>query len=354
MSEPVSFPLVSLQLVSDRHQSVVALMLRVFQHDQQDWSSLLAENFLGEAFGHLPCLLYLDDPRLLDSGFVARFSADRVLLLVPPELTDVSKVMALQAHGYVVTREMPALDVDTRVRFEAAQNAGAKWFAGVWYLETPQKTGSVQAASHALLLRLLPLVAADAEIRELEDIFKQDPQLSYHLLRLVNSVAMGLPKKISSFGQAIAILGRRQLQRWLHLLMFTRQQEHGRLAPLQASAVLRARLLELASAALGATEEKQEQAFIVGLFSLLGTLFGMPTEQIIRPLNLADNIVAALIERRGELGVLLRMAEAAERADRKELSSTLAQVGLSSRDYTQAQFQAYRWMLDVTMEGDGG
>lgn len=328
MSEPVSFPLVSLQLVSDWRQSVVALLLRALRNDQHDWSPLLADNFLGKPFGQLPCLL-------------------------PPELAAKPEFMALQAQGFAVTSEQPVLDVDTRARFEEVKNSGANWICGVWYLEPQLKTGSAQAASQALMLRLLQLVAADAETRELENLFRQDPQLSYQLLKLVNSVAMGLPNKISSFRQAIVILGRRQLQRWLNLLMFTRQQEHGRFAPLQASAMLRARLLELACAARGGNAEKQEQAFIVGMFSLLGTLFGLPTEQLVRPLNLADVIVGALLEGRGELGVLLRMAEAAERADGEALVSALEQAGLSWRDFAQAQFQACRWMLDVTRENDG-
>lgn len=328
MSEPISFPLVSLQLVSDRNQSVVALLLRGLGHDQHDCSPLLAENFLGKPFGPLPCLL-------------------------PPELAVPPEIRAVQAQGGALTSELPVLNVDTRARFEEAKNSGAKLICGIWYLEPQQKTGSAQAASQALMLRLLQLVAADAETRELENIFKQDPQLSYQLLKLVNSVAMGLPSKISSFRQAIVILGRRQLQRWLNLLMFTRQQEHGRLAPLQASAVLRARLLELACAARGGNAEKQEQAFIVGMFSLLGTLFGLPTEQLVQPLNLADGIVGALLEGRGELGALLRMAEAAERADGEALAAALMQAGLSWRDFAQAQFQACRWMLDVTRESGG-
>ncbi len=354
MSEPISFPLVSLQLVADRQQSVVALLLRVLRSDQSGWLPLLAEDFLGKPFGPLPCLLPLDHPALLENGFAAQLPSDHVTLLVSPELAVSPEAIALQAQGFAVASGQPVLDVDTRERFEEAKNAGASWICGTWYLEPQQKTGSVQAASQVLMLRLLQLVAADAETRELESIFRQDPQLSYHLLKLVNSVAMGLPNKISSFRQAIVILGRRQLQRWLNLLMFTRQQEHGRLAPLQAGAVLRARLLELACAARGGNVELQEQAFIVGMFSLLGALFGLPTEQLIRPLNLADNIVGALLEGRGELGILLRMAEAAERADGEALASALAQAGLSWRVFAQAQFQACRWMLDVTRENSGG
>ena len=73
------------------------------------------------------------------------------------------------------------------------------------------------------LLKLLSLVVQDADTREIEEIFRQEPKLSYNLLRLVNSVAVGPKTPITGFNQAITVLGRRQLQRWLQLLIYANQ-----------------------------------------------------------------------------------------------------------------------------------
>jgi EAL and modified HD-GYP domain-containing signal transduction protein len=45
--------------------------------------------------------------------------------------------------------------------------------------------------------------------------------LSYNLMRMVNSVASGLPQKINSIKHGIVVLGRKQLQRWVQLLLYT-------------------------------------------------------------------------------------------------------------------------------------
>lgn len=354
MSAPNSFPLAMLQLVADRRQSVAALLLHVFPNNVHGFPLLFAESSLMEALGDLPCLLRLDDLPRIDAETAAQLPANRITLILPPSCADSPQLKELQAMGFGMTNELLATQVDTRERFTACMNAGTRWFTGSWHLEPLEQKGASQAASRALMLRLLQLLAADAETRELESVFKQDPKLSYHLLKLVNSVAMGLTTRISSFRQAIVILGRRQLQRWLHLAMFAQQQQHGLLDPLQAAAVMRARLLELVSATLGASREAQEQAFMAGMFSLLGVLFCMPLEQIIRPLNLADPVVVALLERKGALGLMLRMAEAAERADGEALAAVLSELGLSSRDFDAAQFVACRWMQDITREAEGG
>lgn len=48
--------------------------------------------------------------------------------------------------------------------------------------------------------------------------------LTVNLLRLTNSVASGVRTRITSLRHAITVLGRRQLQRWLQLLLFAGQQ----------------------------------------------------------------------------------------------------------------------------------
>jgi c-di-GMP-related signal transduction protein len=98
--------------------------------------------------------------------------------------------------------------------------ANRLWLDGDWMLAPPQRPTAAQSASRTLSLKLLQMVMTDAETRELEAVLRQDPALSYHLLRLVNSLGMGLTRRIASFSQAIMILGRNQLRRWLNLMLF--------------------------------------------------------------------------------------------------------------------------------------
>jgi EAL and modified HD-GYP domain-containing signal transduction protein len=152
--------------------------------------------------------------------------------------------------------------------------------------------------SRKRLLALLGLLARDADSRELEVLLKQDPALAYHLLKLVNSAAFALSSPIHSFGQAINVLGRRQLQRWLQLLLYARQQDDGLANPLLPLAAVRASMMEELAKALGWDRDQQDMAFVAGVFSLLDVLLAMPMTEIVAALSLDLDVVRAAGPRR--------------------------------------------------------
>ena len=71
------------------------------------------------------------------------------------------------------------------------------------------------------LMHLLNLSNGNAEIAELSSALKQDPLLTYRILRYLNSPAIGLSREITSIDQALVILGRQRLARWLSVLLFS-------------------------------------------------------------------------------------------------------------------------------------
>jgi EAL and modified HD-GYP domain-containing signal transduction protein len=172
-------------------------------------------------------------------------------------------------------------------------------------------------------------------------LLKQDPALSYHLLKLVNSAAFALSSPIHSFGQAINVLGRRQLQRWLQLLLYARQQDDGMANPLLPLAAVRASHMEALSKALGWDRDQQDMAFVAGVFSLLDVLLGMPMTEIVAALSLDLDVVMALLDRGGPLGELLRLVE-------KHDGASLAKAGIGHEAYWGAQLQAYHWAIQVS------
>jgi EAL and modified HD-GYP domain-containing signal transduction protein len=82
-------------------------------------------------------------------------------------------------------------------------------------------------------------------------------------------------RPITSFQQAINRIGRRQLQRWLQLLLYARQNPDGPpnlLLPLARCAAPAGRPVQ----ADGGDRDEQDLAFMTGVFSLLDRLFHMP------------------------------------------------------------------------------
>lgn len=230
--------------------------------------------------------------------------------------------------------------------------AADDWITGDWYMEPPARPGQSQAASRALALALVQLVVADADTHEIEAVLRRDPALSYHLLKLVNSLGMGVGKKITSFAQAILILGRNQLRRWLNLMVFSSREGDERAPMLMARAAARARLMEVLARESGMDKTGQEQAFMAGMFSLLGVLFGLSLDEVLKPLKLGDALSAALLQGEGEIGGLLRIVTLAE-SDTASLPALLAAVPLSAAQFNTATLQAYGWAMEIVREQAG-
>jgi c-di-GMP-related signal transduction protein len=183
-------------------------------------------------------------------------------------------------------------------------------------------TWSVPAASRALALKLVQLVSADADTHEIEALLRQDPTLSYHLLRLVNSLGMGAARKVTSFSQAILILGRAQLRRWLNLMLFSSRESDPALGHAAVACGGAGRSMELLARRWARTSPARA-GFMVGMFSLLGVLFGMPLAEVLQPLTISEELSQALLQRAGTLGQLLSLVEAAEHADLMALTRGL-------------------------------
>ena len=231
--------------------------------------------------------------------------------------------------------------------------AGTMLIEGDWCMAAPPKATGAQAASRALALQLAQLVAADAHTVDIEALLRKDPTLSYHLLRLVNSLGIGAGRKISSFSQAILILGRQQLRRWVNLMLFAARQGDPRSGMLLARVAVRGRLLEQLTKALGQDKAAQDQAFIAGMFSLLGVLFGMPLAEVLAPLSMSEAVQEALLESKGELGVALRLCEAAEAGDFGAVAACLVELNISVPQFNDAIVDANHWMIGAVTGSHG-
>jgi len=327
MDSALSEPLVFLHLLADRRGKLAALQFACGPGDKDLLAPLVEHpDFLN--LTHLfPCLV----EGLDQTGDI--FSEALLAAACKP------MVMASLAHAdKELAKDYPG---------------GIQWVSGDWYFAAPIKPSGAQAASRALALQLVQLVAEDAENREIEDVFRRDPTLSYQLLRLVNSLGVGAGRRITSFSQAIVILGRNQLRRWLNLMLFAARDGDVRSTMLLGRVAVRARAMELLAYASGLDKSLQEQAFMTGMFSLLGILFGAPIEDVLKPLMIGEAVRDAVLRREGELGHLLHLIESAERAEFGTLLVMLDDLEMPPAEFNLAVIQANSWMLAVVQDSQG-
>ncbi len=237
--------------------------------------------------------------------------------------------------------------VDTQEEAECCKQLGFDLFQGYYYARPVVLAGKRADPQQLALLRLLGLLLGDAETTEIEQVFHLNPNLTYSLMRLVNSAACGLPTPIHSAHQAIVVLGRKRLMRWLQLLLFA---SHGKQAahasPLMQLAATRARFMELLAPAM--KNIQADDAFMTGILSLLDSLMGLPLAELLTELKLTDQTRLALLEESGSLGELLILAKALENADFAKVDGILRQhAELSTAVITDAGISASEWVLQL-------
>jgi EAL and modified HD-GYP domain-containing signal transduction protein len=249
-------------------------------------------------------------------------------------------------------KQLLAEKVDSREQMEHCLKLGFSLFQGYYFAKPTIIAGKKLDHSQLSLLKLMGLVIKDAETSELEIVLKPEPGLTVNLLRMTNSVGSGTRQKITSLGHAITVLGRRQLQRWLQLLAFASQSQHGTSNPLLLIAATRGRLMELLATELRPKDTGfSDQAFMTGIMSLMPAVVGQPIAEIVAPLGLANNVVEALCSGIGELGIMLSLAEGSEGGDLQALTSALAALpGISPKALNRAQTQALIWANSINQE----
>ena len=271
------------------------------------------------------------------AGF--RLALDDVTTITPAHrdlllLADIIKVDLLQlgetALNYLVEQLKPlgkqllAEKVDTIEQHDRCLALGFSLFQGYYFARPTIIAGKKMNHSQLSLMTLMGLLMSDADTAELENAFKPEPALTVSLLRMTNSAGAGTTVRITSLRHAITILGRRQLQRWLQLLLFAANGKDALANPLLQLAATRGRLMEsLARQVREGDTGFADQAFMVGIMSLMPALVGLPMEEVVTPLAVAPEVKDALCAGEGTLGNLLRLTVAAELGEPAEIGPFL-------------------------------
>jgi c-di-GMP-related signal transduction protein len=244
--------------------------------------------------------------------------------------------------------------VDSREQAKYCHDLGYALFQGYYFAKPAIIAGKKLGHSQLSLVRLLGLVLEDAETHELEGVLKHEPGLAMNLMRLTNSVATGVRTKVTSLRHAITVLGRRQLQRWLQILLYTDPKGGSIASPLLQLAATRGRLMELLAGKLHpGSREAEDRAFMAGIMSLMPSLMGVPLEEILKGVNLTGEVREALESRSGELGSLLLLSEALETSDGQachDISEQLA--GADHMVINTCLTQALAWASNIGRENE--
>ncbi|MFD2368338.1 EAL and HDOD domain-containing protein [Pseudoduganella sp. GCM10020061] len=258
-------------------------------------------------------------------------------------------VKSLRGEG----QKLLAEKVETPEEAELCMRLGFDYFQGYYFARPSVLTGQKIAPSELALLHLIELIGSNADKQEIESSAGEEPQIRANLLRLLNSPMVEHRGKIESLSQALETLGPRQLGRWLQILLYSKPGAPVDLhSPLLLTAAARGKRMELMMERLRPKDQAAiASAFTVGILSLMDAMFSMSIAEVLGNLDLPDEVRDALLERKGDLGTMLRIVETIEidhfRTD--EFGQLLRKVGLTPADLTEIEIEAITWSDELAL-----
>lgn len=194
-------------------------------------------------------------------------------------------------------------------------------------------------------IELLNLLRNDAELGALTDVAKRDPGLAFQVLRWANAPSNGRQTQITSLQEAIVVLGRTHLYRWLTVSMFRLGGAQERDEALLEVALGRARFLEMVGA--GIPQSQRDELFLVGLLSLFDVMLKAPMAAIVDKMHLSAAIREVLLDSSGPYGPYLMLLIMIERGQVSRAAEVALSIGIAPETLGDTSTAAFQWAQEA-------
>jgi c-di-GMP phosphodiesterase len=202
------------------------------------------------------------------------------------------EAVCLLAKG--LGKKLAAYGISSPKARELAVSYGCDYFQGESIAEMISTDVHKMDHLKSNFFRLMAAISKEMpDFEEIAKIISLDVTLSYSLLKLVNSAYYALPNRVRDIKQALTILGLSQLKQWIYLLSFS--DDGGISDELIKISFLRAVFCQEVSQYVTNIHVSRSEAYLLGMFSTLGTLLEVPIESAIEQLPLSDELKNGLL-----------------------------------------------------------
>ena len=277
---------------------------------------------------------------LCDFIFISfRFDSDKVI-------AGMRDIMQTFSNHTFVASDVNHIDVFNKIR-----SSGFTYFEGLFYSIPVTSGHNTISPVKVNRIQLINIVREpDFAIEEVVKVVSQDPSLSISLLKFVNSPYLGLSQKVKSIQHAVAMLGQREVRKWVTtattgLLAEDKPDELTRLS------LVRARFSEN----LAGRFEMAIQApglFLMGLFSILDVVLEMPMVEALKVISVSENIHDALVSNKGSYAAVMEFIRAYEAANWSETNRLMTLYNLDVEDVFHAYIETIRWYASIIAAGE--
>lgn len=239
-------------------------------------------------------------------------------------------------------KDIIAYNVDNEEAYQRALSLGIQNMQGLYIGSMlPEKVHKLQHLQSNFFQLMIAITRDEPNLDEIEEIISRDVTLTYALVKLVNSAYFALRKKVNSVHQALVILGLGQLKQWIYLLSF--QPDDGLPSEFIKVSFMRATFCSELLPFAQNIDLSSAEAYLMGMFSTLGSLLEIPLQDALHELNVSDEIVNALTEtdpqKRGRAGLLYDVVISYEKGDWTVMCNSAEVLGIPVNVIAQKYFE---------------
>ncbi len=236
--------------------------------------------------------------------------------------------------------------VETREEYDQAVAMGYEYFQGYFFSKPMLLSGKDMPGNRIHPLKVLrELNKSEIEYDVVEKLVLQDIAMTYQLLKFINSASFGFRKEIASVRQALVLLGRKELMKWVSLIAL-RSVSKGKTDELIVICMIRARFGELIAQKIG-FKGRTEEVFMMGLFSLIDVFVDMEMERILPELPLSQEVKEALLGNDNIFRRILNLIGAYEQGDWERFFEYTKEFKLDDAEMPEIYCQAVEWADEV-------
>lgn len=186
----------------------------------------------------------------------------------------------------------------------------------------------------------------DYDLTKAADIIGRDTALVVSLLDMVNRIAIN--SKITSIRHAAAILGQKELKKWINTVI-TKELCADKPNEITRISLLRAKFAESLAPAFEMALHASE-LFLMGLFSVLDIILDVPMAEALEKVNVSKNIKNAILNQKGPFAEVYEFMIAYENADWQEVCRWLIVKDIDVDTIYKAYTETMVWYKEMFFE----
>lgn len=207
------------------------------------------------------------------------------------------------------------------------------------------KTYKMEKLNSVFYQLLSEISRPQPEFDRIEKLVSMDVNLTYSLLKMVNSAYFALPNRIKEVRQALTILGLSQLRQWIYLLSFV--PDAGFSEELIKTSFLRAIFCQKLSGFIPSFPLSSDEAYLLGMFSTLDVLLDVPQEEAVKQLPLSDELKAGLTGAPGQCSELLNLCVAYEKGHWTKMGRFAQNLGVPTHIIAKEYFDSIEYVNGI-------